>query len=29
MLFDPIAVHMAARLTDRKINDARPPRRRR
>jgi hypothetical protein len=26
MLFDPIAVQMATRLTDRKITDARPPR---
>jgi hypothetical protein len=29
MLFDPIAVQMATKLTDRKIADARPPRRRR
>jgi len=29
MLFDPIAVQMATKLTDRKISDARPPRRRR
>ena len=29
MLFDPIAVQMATKLTDRTISDARPPRRRR
>jgi hypothetical protein len=28
MLFDPIAAQMATKLTDRKIKDARPPRRR-
>ena len=29
MLFDPIAIHMATRLADRRINDARRPRPRR